>query len=131
MADMPCAVISSTTRDLPAHRDAAMDACLRQGFFPLMVEPETLSRAPAAQVSRNLVDRANVYILILGFRYGAVGPGQVKSYTHLELDRAIERGIPMLVLLMDDEHPLTAADVEIGSGGERVRQLRAEIRRRQ
>ena len=131
MADMPCAVISSTTRDLPAHRDAALDACLRQGFFPLMMEHETLSPATAAQVSGNLVDRANVYILILGFRYGAVGPGQVKSYTHLELDRAIERGIPMLVLLMGDDHPLTAADVEIGTGGERVRELRAEIRGRQ
>jgi hypothetical protein len=131
MADMPCAVISSTTRDLPAHRDAAMDACLRQGFFPLMMEHETLSPATAAEVSRNLVDRADVYILILGFRYGAVGPGQVKSYTHLELDRAIERGIPMLVLLMADDHPLTAADVEIGTGGERVRELRAQIRRRQ
>jgi Domain of unknown function (DUF4062) len=131
MADMPCAVISSTTRDLPAHRDAAMDACLRQGFFPLMMEHETLSPATAAQVSGNLVDRADVYILILGFRYGAVGPGQVKSYTHLELDRAIERGIPMLVLMMGDDHPLTAADVEIGTGGERVRELRAQIRRRQ
>ncbi|HEX4397069.1 MAG TPA: DUF4062 domain-containing protein [Trebonia sp.] len=131
MADMPCAVISSTTRDLPAHRDAALDACLRQGFFPLMMEHETLSPATAAQVSRNLVDRADLYILILGFRYGAVGPGQDKSYTHLELDRAIERGIPMLVLLMGDDHPLTAADVEIGTGGERVRELRAETRGRQ
>jgi tetratricopeptide (TPR) repeat protein len=131
MADMPRAVISSTTRDLPAHRDAAMDACLRQGFFPLMMEHETLSPATAAQVSRNLVDRADVYILILGFRYGAVGPGQVKSYTHLELDRAIERGIPKLVLLMADDHPLTQADVDIGPAGERVRALREHLSMRQ
>jgi hypothetical protein len=131
MADMPCAVISSTTADLPAHRDAARDACLRQGFFPLMMEHEPLSPDDAAQVSRRLVDRADVYVLILGFRYGEVPAAGDKSYTHLELDRAIERGIPMLVLLMADDHPLTVSDVEMGPGGERVRELREQLRRRQ
>lgn len=38
MVDMPCAVISSTVYDLPDHRKAAQDACLRQDFFPKMME---------------------------------------------------------------------------------------------
>ncbi len=72
-----------------------------------------------------------MYILILGRRYGEVAPGQDKSFTHLELDRANERGIPKLVLLMADDHPLIAADVETGRGAERVRELREQVRRAQ
>ena len=31
-------MISSTARDLPEHRKEVLDACLRQGMFPLMME---------------------------------------------------------------------------------------------
>ena len=31
-------MISSTARDLPEHRKEVMDACLRQGMFPIMME---------------------------------------------------------------------------------------------
>jgi hypothetical protein len=31
-------MISSTARDLPEPREQAMDACLRQGMFPVMME---------------------------------------------------------------------------------------------
>ena len=128
MTDTPCAVISSTVYDLPKHREAARDACLRQDFFPMMMEHQAPSSANPAQLSRELVDQADVYVLILGFRYGEVAVGQDKSFTHLELDRANERGIPKLVLFMADDHPLTKADVETGPGAERVYELREQVR---
>ena len=128
MVDMPCAVISSTVYDLPDHRKAAQDACLRQDFFPKMMEFQAPSPADPLQLSRDLVDQADVYVLILGFRYGEVTRGQDKSFTHLELDRATERGIPMLMLLMADNHPLTKADVDTGTGAERIRELREQVR---
>jgi len=31
-------MISSTARDLPEHRKEVMNACLRQGMFPIMME---------------------------------------------------------------------------------------------
>jgi hypothetical protein len=128
---MPCAVISSTVHDLPLHRAAARDACLRQDFFPMMMEHQAPSPANPTQLSRELVDQADVYVLILGFRYGEVAAGQDKSFTHLEIDRANERGIPKLVLLMADNHTLTKADVDTGLGAERVHQLREQVRHEQ
>src|SRR5664279_4419336 len=100
MTDVLHAVISSTVHDMPAHREAALDACLRQDFFPVMMEHQAPSPADAVQLSRGLVDRADVYVLILGFRYGEVATSQGKSFTHLELEQAKERGIPKLVFLM-------------------------------
>ena len=38
MPDRKTVMISSTARDLPEHRKEAMDACLRQGMFPTMME---------------------------------------------------------------------------------------------
>jgi tetratricopeptide (TPR) repeat protein len=131
MVDMQSAVISSTVYDLPEHRKAAEDACLRQSFFPRMMEHQAPSPADSLHLSWELVDQADVYVLILGFRYGELAAGQDKSFTHLELDRANERGIPKLALLMSDEHPLKKADVDTGLGAERVNELREQVRRQQ
>ena len=40
-------MISSTARDLPEHRQEVMDACLRQGMFPIMMEHLPASDAEA------------------------------------------------------------------------------------
>jgi hypothetical protein len=131
MVDMPSAVISSTVYDLPEHRKAAEEACLRQSFFPRMMEYQAPSPADSLRLSWELVDQADVYVLILGFRYGEVAAGQEKSFTHLELDRANERGIPKLVLLMAEDHPVKKSDVDTGLGAERVNELREQVRRQQ
>ena len=131
MADMPCAMISSTAFDLPKHRAAAENACLREHFFPVMMEHQARGSADALQLSLELVDQADVYVLILGRRYGEAASGRDKSFTHLEYERATARGIPTLVMLMADDHPLLAADVETGLGAERLAELREEVRRKQ
>jgi tetratricopeptide (TPR) repeat protein len=131
MAEMPTAMISSTAYDLPKHREAAENACLRVHFFPVMMEHQARGSADALQLSLELVDRADVYVLILGRRYGEVAPGQDKSFTHLEFERAVERRIPTLVMLIADDHPQFFADVETGPGAERLAKLREEVRLRQ
>ena len=53
-------IVSSTARDLPEHRKEVMDACLRQGMFPDMMEQLPASDADAIQVSLALVDVAAI-----------------------------------------------------------------------
>jgi Domain of unknown function (DUF4062) len=129
MTELYRAMISSTTKDMRAHRQQALDACIRQDFFPLMMEHLPPSPDNAVLRSLSLVDEADVYALVLGLRYGEIPGGYEKSYTHLELDRAIERGIPILVLLTGPQHPFTETDIDLGAAGERVRWLREEVRR--
>jgi hypothetical protein len=78
---------------------------------------------------RALFDRADIYIAILGFRYGFVPPGQEKSVTEIEFERAIARGIPCLMFLMSEDHPIPAKDVETGTGAEKLRAFKASARR--
>ncbi|MDQ3763825.1 MAG: DUF4062 domain-containing protein [Actinomycetota bacterium] len=95
-----------------------------------MMEHLPPSPDDAVRRSLGLVDEADVYVLVLGLRYGEIPSGYEKSYTHLELDRAIERGIPVLVLLTSPQHPFTETAIDLGANGERVLRLRKEVRRR-
>lgn len=60
------------------------------------------SPADALTVSREYVDQADFYLGIFAFRYGFVPEGQQKSVIELEYDRAIERGIPVLIFIADE-----------------------------
>src|SRR5581483_3576876 len=51
---------------------------------------------------------------IYAWRYGHLPEGHDVSITELELDRAIERGIPILVFTPHKDHPLTIDMIEPG-----------------
>lgn len=116
MADRQTVIVSSTGRDLPEHRAMVRDACLATGYFPDMMESLRAEDVDAVTKSLEMVDRADVYVCVLGRSYGTVPKGQPKgkerSITEMEFERALERKIPILVFLMDELHPLTISMVE-------------------
>src|SRR5215467_5843994 len=128
MADKTVVMISSTARDLPEHRQQAMDACLRQGMFPVMMEHLPTSDADAIAESLRMVDEAAIYLGIFAHRYGYVPRGHDISITEMEYDRAVARGIPRLVFIMHDDHALKATDVETGAGAAKLEALKARLK---
>jgi len=74
-----------------------------------------------------LVDAADVYVLILGARYGFIPNGLEKSITHAEYERSVTRGIPILPFLADGSHPFPLSEIEIGIGAEKLEAFRQEI----
>ena len=123
------AMVSSTVLDLPDHRREVREACLRQDMFPLMMESLPASDADAINVSLGMVDRADVYIGVFGYRYGHIPSGSNVSITEMEYDRACERGIPRLIFLIDKDHLVKRQDVECGDGGEKLRGFLGRIDR--
>jgi tetratricopeptide (TPR) repeat protein len=110
-------MISSTSLDLPDHREAAIKAVLRSNLFPQVMETLTATSADPITDSLALVDCAEVYVGIFAFRYGYVpeddarNPGKI-SITEMEYRRALERKIPCLIFIAHDEHPITIKDTE-------------------
>ena len=106
-------VVSSTLNDLPKHREKVRDACLRRGAFPLMMEYAEAGSGTAETRSLALVDEADVYLGILGFRYGEVSRKSGRSYTQMELQRALQRGIPTFVFHMSEEYAFASRSTPV------------------
>src|SRR3989440_997579 len=120
-------MISCTARDLPEHRQEVKEACLRQGMFPSMMEHLPASDSEAIAASLKMVDEADIYLGIFAHRYGYVPKGYDISITEMEYSRAVERGIPRLIFLMHEDHPIKAADVEKGEGAVKLEALKARL----
>jgi tetratricopeptide (TPR) repeat protein len=123
-------MISSTARDLPEHRKQIMDACLRQDMFPIMMEHLSASDSHAIAASIQMVNVADIYVLVLAHCYGHVAKADNPkrlSITELEYDHAVERRIPRLVFLMHEDHLLKAASIEKGSGAVKLDKFKRRV----
>lgn len=119
-------MISSTTLDLPEHREHARMACERQGFFPRMMEQLSASRAGGLTRSLEMVDECDIYVLILGVRYGYVPAGSSISITEAEYERAFARGIPLLTFIAHEDHWFRQSDFD-SAGAEKLERFRQRL----
>src|SRR5262249_32275984 len=99
----------------------------RVGCFPLPMENLPADPRDAVRVSLALVDQAELYVGIFAHRYGYVPAADDRSVTEMEYDRARARGLPCLIYLMHEDHPLKASDVEIGPGAEKLQRFKERL----
>lgn len=89
--------VSSTIFDMPNERKAAFEALRNVGAIPIMSE-YTMEAVSADSVTAclNKVRESDMYILIVGGRYGWQPYGQ-ESITELEYNTALENKLPIIV----------------------------------
>lgn len=94
--------VSSTFTDLKVERQVAVEAILAAGHIPAGMELFAADSDSQMTVIQQWIDESDVYVLILGGRYGSIEPKSGKSYTQLEYEYAIEKGKPILTCVADD-----------------------------
>jgi hypothetical protein len=99
LALMQTAFISSVQRDFGDVREAAARAAEAYGLRVLMAERAAAGGSPKGALL-SLVRQSDVFILILGARYGASGEGQT-SPTEDEFNEAVRIGLAILVFVQD------------------------------
>ena len=104
--------VSSTSTDLKPHRLAVKDVIknLRRNFIG-MEEFAPTAQAPV-ELIRQKVNESQVYLGILGMRYGYVDPGTGLSMTELEYRQAIASDKKIWMFVMDQNAPISPSMVE-------------------
>jgi hypothetical protein len=104
-----CQVFVSHTSDMagfPVGRpfaQAALDAVRRAGMAPVDMRDFAARDRSPAEYSRARVGECEIYVVVVGFRYGSVVPGKTVSYTEMEFQAACDAGIPRLVFLLEED----------------------------
>ncbi len=122
-------MISSTFRDLEEHRAALMLALRKQDLFPVGMETHIPgTRDNIITSSYAMVEKSMGYIGLISHRYGQViedtdlNPAGY-SVTRLEYEKAQQLGLPTLIFVMHDDHPVKRSEVETDS--EKIEKLEA------
>jgi len=121
--------VSSTIADLKAERQAVFDwlaGAKHQYVHSYRPDSETVPDSCRADV-----DECDLYVLILGHRYGwqpDFGNAERLSITHLEFRRAGLKGIPRVALLRVPIPDPELSDVDDPVRSELVRRFKAEVR---
>ncbi|MFZ2725133.1 MAG: DUF4062 domain-containing protein [Methylococcaceae bacterium] len=95
--------VSSTYTDLKQERQAAVEAILSHGHIPAGMELFISGDESQLDVIKQWIDESDVYLLILGGRYGSIEPKTNKSYTHLEYEYALETGKPYFACVVNEQ----------------------------
>lgn len=94
--------VSSTFQDLIEERQAAVSAILKAGHIPAGMELFTSADKSQMETIKKWIDESDVYMLVLGGRYGSLEPSSGVSYTELEYDYAVEQEKPLFSVVINE-----------------------------
>ncbi len=95
--------VSSTFLDLKEERQAAVEAVLKAGHIPAGMELFSAGNESQLDTIRRWIDESDVYMIILGGRYGSVDLKTSLSYTELEYDYAVSIDKPVFAVVITDD----------------------------
>lgn len=93
--------ISSTFKDLGEQRKQAIEVIFEQGHIPIALDRFSPSNESDLAVIKKVISECQIYILILGHRYGELVPGEDISFTELEYNLAEKFGLTILAFVLD------------------------------
>ena len=94
--------ISSTYKDLKDERQAAVSAILKAGHIPAGMELFTAGDESQMETIKRWINESDIFMLILGGRYGSIEPTTGLSYTELEYDYAVNSGMPYFAVVIEE-----------------------------
>ena len=120
--------VSSTWEDLKKYRRAVINSLQTLGSSFYAMEYFCASSKTSKQECLDKVADSNIFIIIIGMRYGSIDPETGKSYTQLEYEKAVETGCNVLAFLIDTEkQPVLPKNMDDGIAKEKLLALKKTI----
>jgi|GEM_PF-1491215 len=133
--------VSSTFTDLAEHRAAVKRVIESLKDTSLEDDQETenpfeyagleyLSADPQPSLETRLQEltRSDLFVLLIGWRYGYVPEGQQESVVELEYQTAVENKLPVLCYIIDDNYPVPVKFVDTGESAEKLKRFKDNLR---
>lgn len=108
--------ISSTYTDLRDERQAAVEAILKAGHIPAGMELFAAGDESQMETIKRWIDTSDIYMLILGGRYGSIDPKTGISYIEHEYDYAVSVEKPIFAVLITEQ----ALDAKVKEKGKEI-----------
>jgi hypothetical protein len=96
--------VSSTFLDLKEERQAAVEAILMAGHIPAGMELFSAGDESQMKVIKRWISDSDVFLLILGGRYGSIEPTSGLSYIHLEYQEALSLQKPVFAVVIEHKY---------------------------
>lgn len=96
--------VSSTYTDLIEERQTAVQAILDAGHIPAGMELFKAGNESQLNTIYKWINESDVYMLILGGRYGSIETNSGKSYTQLEYEYALSKNIPVFAVVISNSY---------------------------
>ena len=121
--------VSSTYEDLKAYRDEVERSIIYMN--QTIKGMEFFGSTPERPLDKCLqtVRECKLYIGIIGMRYGSVEEDSGKSFTELEYDEAVKNRIPVLIYILDENHPIASRFVDKGEGAEKLEAFKTRLKK--
>ncbi len=120
--------VSSTYEDMIPFRKAVSDAISSLEQSPIGMEHFVSSSEKSLDVCLSDVRRCNLYVLLVGMRYGSVDEETGKSFTELEYEEALRNNIPVLPFVIDEnECPILPKYVDDGDKAEKLKVFKKRL----
>src|ERR1700730_14505604 len=110
---MKSVFLSSVSQGFKRYRDAAHDAINKMdGYHCRRMEQFGPRDCDPAEFCKKEVAKCDLFVGLVGLRYGSCPPGSDKSFSELEYDAAIALNKPTLMIGMSDEFPVPGNLIE-------------------
>lgn len=96
--------VSSTFTDMKDERQAAVEAILRSGNIPAGMELFAAGDKSQLETITRWIDDSDIYLLLLGGRYGTIESNTGKSYTEIEYDYAKSNNKPLFAIVINETY---------------------------
>jgi hypothetical protein len=122
--------VSSTFRDLEEERQEVMHALLELDCMPAGMELFPAANETQWNLIKKVIDDCDYYVLILGGRYGSIGPDGI-SYTEMEYRYALSTGKPTIAFLHRSPGQIIADKSESSiEGKEKLKAFRESVEKK-
>ena len=127
----PLVYISSASGSLELYLRAAEEVCHRLGMTPVHGEDSERQRPTTEHGSAPGIENCDVFVLLIGHRYGSRPQGYDLSHVELDYIAALNRpNLPLVAFVVDPVFPWPTQDIDLPPDAQALTRFVAQIQSR-